>query len=156
MPLVRVDVRQAGSDAVGILVPPGARTIVVVRPRLLAWDLLAVRWDGDAGSAPAFASFDRDAAARTARDLGKFLEAADASGVRPVETLGRDGAYQVWIRADALCWLACERLAKGGYRPALFADLASAQAAGEQLASRLLPGPGRTQTYYFNTQNFAE
>src|SRR5207302_3778230 len=39
-PLRRVEDAHAGPHAVGILVPPGRRTVVIVRPRALIWDLL--------------------------------------------------------------------------------------------------------------------
>src|ERR1700730_5167165 len=44
-PLRRVLGDRAGPTAVGILVPPGPRTVVILRPRALAWDLLLVRGD---------------------------------------------------------------------------------------------------------------
>src|SRR4051794_6878894 len=100
MPLRRVDVRQAGADALGILVPHGTRTLVILRPRMLAWDLLPVRWNGDPASPPTFCTFTREDAARVARQLGQYLEACDSAGTHAIETLGRDGAFQIWLRGD--------------------------------------------------------
>lgn len=154
MPLLRVDVRQAGAEALGILVPPGRRTVVVLRPRTLGWDLLPVRWTGDPSAAPAFCSFERDEAAGVARRLGKFLEDCDAQGVSPVETLGHGSSFQVWVRAEELFWLVCVRAPGASYRPLLFGDLDQARGAAERLAGLLQPGPNRQQHYYFNTQNF--
>src|SRR5207302_102388 len=111
-------------------------------------------WAGDAAAAPAFCSFGRDQAAAIARRLGRFLETCDAEGLCPVETLGQGSAFQVWIRADELCWLVCVRAPGAAYRPLLFPDLAEARRAAERLASLLRPGPDRQQHYYFNTQNF--
>src|SRR5260370_18910840 len=39
-PLRLVEDADAGPDAVGILVPPCKRTVVILRPRALIWDLL--------------------------------------------------------------------------------------------------------------------
>ena len=39
-PFRHVEGNQAGPNALGILLPPGRRTLVVVRPRSLAWDLI--------------------------------------------------------------------------------------------------------------------
>jgi hypothetical protein len=155
MPLARVDARQAGADALGILVPPGSRTIVILRPRTLGWDLLPVRWNGDPAVAPTFCTFGRDEAALIARRLGAFLEASDAAGEHAVETLGRDRALQIWLRFGEHAWLVCSRAPGEAYRPVLFADADAARAAAERLAATLHPGPARVQKYYFNTQNFA-
>ena len=155
MPLRRVDSRQASGAAVGILVPPGARTFVVVRPRGMTWDLLPVRWDGDPAMPPAFASFGREEAAVVARRLAKSLEDRDLAGVCPLETLGREASFQVWLREGELNWLLCERIPGQAYRPLVFATLAAAQAAATQLQPLVHPGPNRIQDYYFNTQNFS-
>ena len=153
MPLRRVDIRHAGSEAVGILVPPGQRTFVAVRPRGLSWDLLPVRWTGDPATAPAPCAFTRDEAVAVARKLGKFLEHCDTHGISPVETLGRCPEFQVWLRAEDLFWLMFARESRQSYRPQFHPTLAAAQAAAELLASLLAPGPSRTREYYFNTQN---
>jgi hypothetical protein len=42
-PLRRVEDHRAGPSALGILVPPGRRTFLVLRPRALSWDLLLLR-----------------------------------------------------------------------------------------------------------------
>jgi hypothetical protein len=155
MPLERVDVRHAGADALGILVPPGARTVVIVRPRTIEWDLLPVQWTGDPALAPTFCTFGRDEAAAVARRLGRFLEECDGQGRHVVETLGKADAYQIWLRAEELFWLVCARSLGGAYRPVLFADLETARTAAARLDSLLHPGPERRQQYYFNTQNFS-
>src|SRR4051812_30526274 len=110
MPLRRVEARSASPAATGILVPPGMRTFVVVRPRGMTWDLLPVRWDGDPAAPPAFASFGRDEAATVARRLAKSLEDRDLARQCPLETLGHESAFQVWLRDSNLNWLLCERL----------------------------------------------
>lgn len=153
MPLKRVDARSASVCALGILVPPGTRTFVVLRPRSQAWDFLPVRWSGRAGDAPEFASFDRDSAALVARQIAKTLEDRDRAGDSPLETLGHEPAYQVWIRDVELCWLLCERAGQA-YRPLSFATLAEARVAAEAMSPFVHPGANRVQDYYFNTQHF--
>lgn len=153
MPLKRVDARSASGSALGILVPPGARTFVVLRPRNQPWDFLAVRWSGRPSDAPEFASFDRDAAAIAARQVVKTLEDHDLAGDSPLETLGHEPAFQVWIRDVELCWMLCER-GKNAYRPLVFSTLAEARAAAERMAPFVHPGANRVQDYYFNTQHF--
>jgi hypothetical protein len=155
MPLRRVEARVANAAAVGILVPPGPRTFVVVRPRGMLWDLLPVRWTGDAGAPPTFASFDRDEAASVARRLAKSLEERDLNGQCPLETLGHEPSFQVWLRDRELNWLLCERIPGQPYRPLIFPTLSAAQGAAGVLMPFVHPGPQRVQDYYFNTQNFS-
>ena len=45
-PLRRVEDHRAGPSALGILVPPGRRTFLILRPRALSWDLLLLRPNG--------------------------------------------------------------------------------------------------------------
>src|SRR5437763_9334172 len=102
MPFSRIDAKQAGASALGILVPQGAKTLVVVRPRALACDLLPARWDGDSAHAPQFCVFTRDEAAGAARRLVQALEAAVVQGVNPVQTFG-DAAgerLQIWLHTE--------------------------------------------------------
>ena len=58
----RVEAQHAGGNALGILVPPGARTVVILRARSLGWDLLPAAWNGNPASAPVFSVFGRDEA----------------------------------------------------------------------------------------------
>lgn len=154
MPLRRVEARTANAAAVGILVPPGPRTFVVIRPRGMMWDLLPVRWDGDPSAPPSFASFGRDEAANVARRIAKSLEDRDLARQSPLETLGHEPSFQVWLRDGDLNWLLCERVPGQPYRPMVFATLAAAQSAANIVMPFVHPGPERVQDYYFNTQNF--
>src|SRR3954469_15525384 len=108
MPFSRVDPKQAGAAALGILVPQGVKTLVIVRPRSLAWDLLPARWDGDSDHAPQFCVFTRDEASGAARRLLQALEAAVAKGANPVQTFGdaHGGRLQVWLRTEEFVWIA--------------------------------------------------
>ena len=68
--LRRVTDRRAGPAALGILVPPGRRTLVILRLRALAWDLLPIRLHEQA----VFCEFGRDEAALLARHVHAALE----------------------------------------------------------------------------------
>src|SRR5438128_5730270 len=153
----RVEAQHAGPRALGILVPLGMRTVVIVRPRALGYDLLPAQWNGDPIVPPMLCDFERAEAAQVARRLQQALENAVAYGVNPVETLGdlRGGSFQVWVRAADLFWIPCRRAVEHRYEPVLFASYAEARAAGEELASVVWPAANAEQEYYFNTQKFA-
>jgi hypothetical protein len=153
----RVDQKHAGATALGILVPQGAKTLVIIRPRALAWDLLPARWDGAHGNAPEFCVFPRDEAASAARRLIQALEAAINNRVCPVETFGdaQGKCCQVWMRTDEFVWIACRRATGEAYRPMIFATQEEAIREAEALAAIVWPTAETKQEYYFNTQNFS-
>ena len=100
----RVDAQRAGPTALGILVPPGGKTLVILRPRGLEWDLLPARWGEDARVAPVFCQFERDEAALVARRLHQCLEGLVLVGTNPVETFGNPLGqhFQVWGAAGGM------------------------------------------------------
>src|SRR5262245_19771479 len=86
-----LDGTAAGANALGILVPPSRRTLVIVRPRALDYDLLPVRSPGGNGARSAFEEMDHAAASQTSQELFRALEAWAAGGsgqVEPVPTSG--------------------------------------------------------------------
>lgn len=151
----RVDLKSAGPKALGVLVPHGPRTIVILRPRGLAWDLLPAHWDGDRARAPQFCSFTRDEAAAVAKHVVDALAAAGA--VDPLETFGTvDGAVrQLWVRTTEHVWIVCRRVQGAGYQPMTFAAKDEAERAAELLRPYVWPAADVVQEYYFNTQQFA-
>jgi hypothetical protein len=153
----RVEAQHAGPTALGILVPHGARTLVIVRPRALEWDLLPARWDGDAGRAPQFSTFTRDEAVQAARRFVQHLESAVAQGANPLQTCSdpAGASFQVWLRTVEFVWIACQRAPGQAYQPALFPALADAQRAAEKIAVIVWPADETAQEYYFNTQNLS-
>jgi hypothetical protein len=153
----RVEAQRAGATALGILVPPGAKTLVILRPRGLEWDLLPARWAGDAGTPPVFCRFDRDEAALVARRLHQALEETVLRGKDPVETFGDPVGqkFQVWVRTTEYVWILCRRRPGQAYEPLIFAGRQEAENAGRRLGPFLHPAPDANQEYYFNTQNFA-
>ncbi len=156
-PFRRVESRQAGPQALGILVPHGLRTLVILRPRGLPWDLLPARWDGDGERPPEFCTFTRDEAAGVARRLQKALVQAVASGDNPLHTVAdpHGVTHQVWLRTDDLVWIVCHRALGRAYAPAVFADCDEARRHAEQLMPIFWPSADAEQEYYFNTQHFA-
>jgi hypothetical protein len=150
----RVDAKHAGPSAIGVLVPPGAKTLVIVRPRALEWDLLAAQWDGESTHAPRFCVFTRDEAAAVARRFITALEGAVVTGTCPVQTFGAEAARQIWLRTDEFVWIVCRRASGQAYQPIVFASAEEAACAAEQLIPIVCPPADVAQQYYFNTQNF--
>jgi hypothetical protein len=137
--------------ALGILIPPGTRTLVILRPRALTFDLLAARWNGVADHAPEFCAFSRDDAAQVARRLIEELKAA----TNPIQTFGVQGSFQVWLRLREFVWIVCRRSPGEAYQPVLFGTQEQAVIGAERLAPFVQPPAGAVQQYYFNTQNFS-
>jgi hypothetical protein len=153
----RVEDRRAGPLALGILVPPGLRTVVILRPRALHWDLLPLP-DAEALSwPPAFCAFTRDEAAAVARRVQRALEQSAGTGGSPPEAVASPagGGYLVCCRRGDFCWVACPRVPGKPYEPAVFATPGQAGEAAAALARFLWPTAGTPQDYYFNTQNFS-
>lgn len=156
MPFQRVEARRAGPGALGILVPPGRITLVILRPRGLPWDLLPVRWDGDPECPPSFCQFSRDEAAGVARGLFRLLEKGAAPGQESLQTLGKGDSYLVWWRTDEYDWIVCRRVPGETYRPLLLSTREEAVEVGRRVEPVLRPAPEETREVYFNTQLFAE
>jgi hypothetical protein len=153
----RVEPQQAGPNALGVLVPHGVKTLVIVRPRSLPWDLLPAKWNGERGQPPQFCTFTRDEAANVARQFIKALEAAVAQDINPLESFG-DAQQQtcgIWLRADEFFWIVCRRAQGEAYQPMTFASPEEAAKAAEQLTAAVWPAENVVQEYYFNTQNFS-
>jgi hypothetical protein len=148
--LRRVTDRRAGPAALGILVPPGPRTFLILRPRSLAWDLVLVGADG------AFREMGRDEAEAAAAHLGRALDEWAAGGPGAVEAVAAPDGRGCWLRVGVgpVTLVACPRDPGRPYRPAVFADPAAARAAAGQLAAVLCPPAGVAQELYFNTRHF--
>ncbi len=154
---IRVEAQHAGPNAIGILVPQGTKTLVIVRPRALEWDLLPARWDGDRERPPQFCLFTRDEAVSVARRLVKALEGAVAQAVNPLESFGdaQRECLQIWLRTEEFVWIVCRRAQGQAYQPMIFALQDEATRAAEKLAAYVWPAADVKQEYYFNTQHLA-
>jgi hypothetical protein len=155
-PFRRVEDRRAGPTALGILVPPGLRTFVILRLRALEWDLLPLRPGASEGAA-GFCEFGRDEAATVARRVQRALEQEAGAADSPVRAVPRqDGeGYLVVARAGELRWVACGRTPGQPYRPSVFATLEGASEAAARVTRFLCPDAEAGQEYYFNTQHFS-
>jgi hypothetical protein len=153
-PFRRVEGDRAGPDALGILVPPGRRTVVVVRPRALAWDLVPVRSGGQSAS---FLEVGRDEAARVAQELQRGLEDRAGGGSGRVEAVAISAGegYQVRAEVGAFALIACLRVPGRPYKPLEFARAQEAQAAATRLAEVLCPAADADQELYVNNRNFS-
>jgi hypothetical protein len=150
--LRRVSDELAGPGAVGLLLPPGARTVLIVRPRALAWDLLLMQ--NAAGSA--FRELTREEAPAVVQAFLADWDAWTCGGpgcVQAVACSSEDGAM-VWIDVGDFTLVACARVPGKPYEPARFASAAEASEAARQLAAVLLPPDGAPEVY-INTRHFA-
>jgi hypothetical protein len=150
--LRRVDDDHAGSDALGILLPPGARTVLIVRPRALCWDLLLVQ--GMAGTT--FRELARDEAPAVAQAFYRALEDWNRGGLGHVGIAARSEAagYLVWADVGDFALAACERIPGQPYRPAIFVREDEARRAAALLTAVLRPPVDARQEVYFNTRHF--
>jgi hypothetical protein len=149
----RVFGNQAGPTAVGILVPPGVRTVVVVRPRSLPWDLLLVEVDD---TVIRFREFDRSEAEAAAQALGQAFDEWSTQAGGRCEALPAPGSpgYCVCVELEQYRLVACPRFPGKSYRPMVWATAADAMAAADALRAVFCPPPGTPQEIYFNSRHF--
>jgi hypothetical protein len=148
----RMEGREAGPAALGVLAPPGRRTHLILRPRALLWDLVLLR----PADASVFREMDREEAVAIAEDLVHALEAWAAGAPGCVETALAPQGVGVWLRVHAghFSLLLCPRTPGRPYEAERFADEDAARAAAADLTLILRPPPGAKQELYFNTRHF--
>lgn len=144
--LRRVNDKDAGPDALGILLPPGRRTFVILRPRALPWDLLLTRSDGNGDTGTSFREVSRDEGVKVAEAVLCGLEASTGR----VEVVGQ------FVRATVgeFRFIACSRQPGQPYRAHAFARSEEAESTALAVAGVLFSG-AREQQVYLNTHNFA-
>jgi hypothetical protein len=149
--LRRIEGDRAGPGALGILVPPGPRTVLIVRPRPLDLDLLLVQ--GVAGTA--FRELSREEAPAVAAAFYRALEAWSLGGPGHVgAAAGSEGGYFVWLDVGDFALVVCARVPGQPYQPLVYDAEDEARAAADRLRTILHPAPGTTQEVYFNTRHF--
>lgn len=158
MPPFRViEAEEAGPGALGILIPPGARTLVILRPRALAWDLLLLR--GYTPQVPVISLWEvpRAQGPALAEQLRLALEAsAAAESVRVFTAAASVGTtYRVLARVGPYHLVVCPCEPGRPYRPLVFPSEADARVAAARVAAVLTPGPEANQELYLNTRYFA-
>jgi hypothetical protein len=153
----RVDARQAGPGALGILVPPGQRTVVILRPRSLPLDLLPLAPGLEQVQPAVFCVFNRDEAAGVARGVHEALERGAGRLPNPIEVVFSPPGqrYGVCARIGGYLWIACRRVAGAAYEPVFYPTVEEAGALAARLTPFLWPPADAEQEFYFNTQAFA-
>ena len=153
----RVEADQAGPAALGLLVPPGRRTLLIVRPRALAWDLVIVHSSRRTGPTTSFREFGREEALAASEGLYLALEAWTAGGPGRVEPVPVPEAAGSMVRAQIGIFplLVCPREPGRPYRPLIIAQEAEAREAAAAVAAALCPGAGAEREVYFNARHFA-
>ena len=154
-PLRRVKDSQAGPHALGILVPPGRRTIVIVRPRALIWDLVVTEEKLALTGSP-FQEWTQKEAADAAVKLFRALDEWYSGGPGGMETHCCPTGESHWVKAHlgSFALVACLRIPGQPYRPMHFKKRIEANEAAEALATVLFPAINCDQEVYFNTRNF--
>jgi hypothetical protein len=151
----RVNGDQAGPGALGLLVPPGRRTLLIVRPRSLAWDLVIVHSSPRTGPTTSCREFGRDEAMAASEGLYLALEEWTAGGPGCVEAAAAADGLVVRAQVGIFPLLVCPREPGRPYRPLIFADAEAAREAASAVAAALRPGAGAEREVYFNTRHFA-
>ena len=152
----RVEASQAGPRALGILLPPGRRTLFLLRPRALSWDLVPVRPDEAAGSQAPFWEVERDEGASLVEELHRALVDWALGGLGRVEPVSAPSGsgYQVRAGIGRFVLIACDRVPGAPYKPAGFDTVSDALSAAERITAVLCPAAAANQEIYFNTDNF--
>jgi hypothetical protein len=155
--LRRVSDDRAGPSALGILVPPGRHTFVILRPRALDLDLLLVKRDAAGNPSLEFRPVTQAEAASLAQALYGALQAWAAGGSGRVEVVPAGACGAAYLRAQVGVFplVACRRTPGKPYQPAAFAEAGEAEAAAAALRATLCPPAGGEQEVYLNTRNFA-
>jgi hypothetical protein len=145
----RVEAEQAGPAALGILIPPGRRTFVILRPRSLPWDLLVCRGEAD----PSFAQLTHDEASACAQGLFRALRewADDGRGV--VEMIHTPEGFTLRVVVGGFALAVCPRVPGRPYA-ALVCSEVEAHEAASRLYDVLRPAGSAEQEVYFNTRFF--
>lgn len=144
---------QAGPTAIGLLLPPGERTFLIVRPRALSWDLLLLKGVAEIH----FWELGRAEGMTIARQFAAALRQWSAGGAGQIGAVpcAKDKGYLVWVDIEDFALIACAREPGRAYQPFVFAQQERAQAAVEHLRHALGPNSDAVRELYFNTRNYA-
>jgi hypothetical protein len=152
----RVEGPEAGPNAVGILVPPGHRTLVILRPRALDVDLVLT---GSRADSPGVFRFREIAAIEgnlMARQIVRALEewAQGGPGIIEVVPLAEPRGWRIHIEIGSWNWAVCPRVPGQPYRAMTFTAEDEARALADRLAEVLCPSREGGQELYLNSQEF--
>jgi hypothetical protein len=150
-PVRRVAGQEAGPNAIGILTPPGRRTVVILRPRALPWDLLLAQSPEQNGAALLFREIGHLEAPGLTQNLYRILEKHAATADVAAH---QAGGFCVVLLAGAYRLILCPRKPGTAYRPAVFASEQDARVISDQVAAAFRPVTGAALELYFNTRQF--
>ena len=150
--LRRVEGNEAGPAALGVLLPPGRQTYLILRPRGLSWDMLLLR----STDTTTFRDLTREQGERAVRTFYSALDAWQTGGSGSVEVVAATGLGGFLVRAilGPLPFLVCPREPGRPYRPLVYTDAADAEVAALRLATALRPPAGGELEVYFNARHF--
>jgi hypothetical protein len=156
-PFRHVEGEQAGPNALGILIPPGHRTLVILRPRALDWDLLLLSPFGDQLTNAGVWELIKRQAESMAPKVQRALQdwASGGQGGPELVPLAEGGGYRIRVAIGALRWLVCRRLPGKPYQPMTFPSEEEARTTATELAGVLCPDADANQELYFNTYHFS-
>lgn len=156
--LRRVEASRAGANALGVLLPPGRPTVLILRPRALPWDLLLVRSGESAQKGTPFLHLDREDATTMTEGLLRALERWRRGGPGRVDPAFAADGQGYWVQAlvGSFPLLVCERRPGQPYRPTTFATPEEAQAAARAATQALCPEGDDEQEVYVNTRHFGK
>jgi hypothetical protein len=149
---VEREAAEAGPRALGILVPPGKRTLVILRPRVLRWDLVLER--PLAAGQPGFWELHPLEAKPLVGTLRALLANGKPAGIELVRA-AREPDIQLRIVLGKLRLVVCDRAAGKPYRPSRFVSETEASNVAAMIGAVLSPGADANQELYYNTRHFS-
>ncbi|HEV3203743.1 MAG TPA: hypothetical protein VGY77_05140 [Gemmataceae bacterium] len=147
----------AGPNALGILIPPGNPTLVILRPRALNVDLLLIRQLENGSQEIRFWEIDRKEAREMGFQVHQALEAWATAGkgkIVVVRQPDREGC-RIRVNMGTLTWLVCGRLPGQPYQAKTFTNEKDARNMVLWLAENLCPVTSDGRELYFNFHHFS-
>ena len=157
MPYFRtVNASRAGPKAVGILVPPGNRTLVVIRPRSMPVDLVMIRRGPTGTFGSGFMEASRQTAGLEAQKLAQALQQWAEGGNGEIEIVEAPDGTGYWVHVFVAIFplIACSRVPGQAYQPIVYATQEEAENTADKLRAILCPPPEANQELYTNLSQF--
>ena len=151
-PLKLTPAEKAGPKALGILTPPGPRTILILRPRSMNWDLVLLQGVAEVRFREMSQSEARNIAEAVFKSLQSWSEGG-AGELSPVPNAWQDG-FQVWLDLGEHSLILCARIPGEPYLPFSFSDQSEASGVCDQLRPSLIGSIEEPQEVYFNVRHF--
>jgi hypothetical protein len=129
---------------------------MVVRPRSLPWDLVAVHADQGDGSVLRFLELTQAEAESALPVLARVLESAIEQDSGRVELVPLANRQETWVRVllAGFVLVACARTPGRPYQPLLFCSIDEAKAASDRISLACSGSAARPCEIYFNTRHF--